>query len=324
MKSELIIKVIFDKVSVTSHIVESIRLTIKSNLTDLSNSKLNNLRGSSVGSDNNDPDDYVVKHYQEKNGRYNHTYDFRVPTDTELGYFNFKVSIYPINKAHNFIRFEFNPTKLGSTGRRKVRRLLVRILGLKQARSLFYEGRLTRLDTTVDFYGAVNNSYLYMKRGNCSELVRGADGEVESQICGSSGSDVRVTLYNKTKEQAFRSRGGSVDRVCRMRLEIIIRDLGFPMDEIADKLTNHFKKLSFFRDDFLADDYFDGDFLAAVQAKGLNAALSQLDSNTRRRYLRRLKHYAFNPFKLRKLTIWPGLKSLRFLRSSKYVPSVAA
>ncbi|QOJ20961.1 MAG: hypothetical protein HRU77_09810 [Gammaproteobacteria bacterium] len=313
MKIVPIIKVIFDKVSVTSHIVESIRLTIKSNLTDLSNSKLNNLRVRSVGSDNIDPDDYIVKNYQEKHGRYNHTYDFRVPTDTELGYFNFKVSIYPVNKAHNFIKFEFNPTKLGSTGRRKLRRLLVRILGLKRARSLFYEGRLTRLDTTVDFHRTVNNSYHYMKGVNCSELVRGADDEVESQICGSSRSNVRVTLYDKTKEQADRSRGATVDHVSRMRLEIVNRDLGFSMDEIADKLRNHFKKLSFFRDDFLADDYFDVDFLAAAQAEGLNAALSQLDGNTRKRYLRRLGQYTHEPVVLRRLSIGPGLKSLRFL-----------
>ena len=313
MKSEPITKVIFDKVSVTSHIVESIRLTIKSNLTDLSNSKLINLRGSSVGSDNIDPDDYIVKHYQQKNGRYNHTYDFRVPTDTELGYFNLKVSIYPVNKAHNFIKFEFNPTKLGSTGRRKLRRLLVRILGLEQARSLFYKGRLTRLDTTVDFHGTVNNSYLYMKGVNCSELVRGADGEVESQICGSSRSNIRVTLYDKTKEQADRSRGAAVDHVSRMRLEIVNRDLGFSMDEIADKLRNHFKKLSFFCADFLADGYFDGDFLAAAQAEGLNAALGQLDGNTRKRYLRRLDQYTHESVVLHKLSIGPGLKSLRFL-----------
>lgn len=194
-----------------------------------------------------------------------------------------------------------------------MRRLLIRILGLEQARSLFYEGRLTRLDTTVDFHRAVNNSYLYMKGVNCSELVRGADGEVESQICGSSRSNVRVTLYDKTKEQADRSRGATVDHVYRMRLEIVNRDLGFSMDEIADKLRNHFKKLSFFCDDFLADDYFDVDFLAAAQAEGLNAALSQLDGNTRKRYLRRLDQYTHEPVVLRRLSIEPGLKSLRFL-----------
>jgi hypothetical protein len=313
MKNEPKTDVIFDMVSVTLPIVEIERLTIKSNLTDLSNSKLNNRGVSSVGSDNNDLDDYTVKHYKEKNGRYNHTYDFRIPTDTEQGYFNFKVSIYPVNKSHNFIRFEFNPTKLGSTGRRKLRRLLVKILGLKRARSLFYEGRLTRLDTTVDFQRAVNNSYLYIKGVNCSELVRGADGEVESQICGSSRSNVRVTLYDKTKERADRSRGAAVDHVSRMRLEIVNRDLGFPMDEIVDKLRNNFKKLSFFCDDFLTDDYFDADFLAAAQAEGMNAALSQLDGNTRKRYLRRLGQYTHKPVKLARLSIGPGLKSLRFL-----------
>ena len=102
------------------------------------------------------------------------------------------------------------------------------------------------------------------------------------------------------------------------------RDLGFAMVDIREKLENHFKKLSFYRDDFLADTYFDDDFLAAAQTDGLNAALSRLHINDRRRYLRRLEHYAFDPFKLSKLSLKPGLESLKFLRSTKYVPSVAA
>jgi len=53
--------------------------------------------------------------------------------------------------------------------------------------------------------------------------------------------------------------------------------------------------------------------LAAAQAEGLNAALSQLDGITRKRYLRRLDQYTHEPVVLRRLSIGPGLKSLRFL-----------
>lgn len=316
-------KVFFDKVSFTFHIVESKRLKLKGNLFQISNNEPNNRAVNRVNSDKYDNDDYRVKHYKEKNGRYNHTFDIDIPIHSNLqqGYFNFKVSIYPKNKSHNFIRFEFNPAKLGEDGERKLRRLLIKILGVKLARTVFYEARLTRLDTTIDCHSPIGKYYMYMKGVSCSEIIRGTDGEIQSQICGSDQSDIRVTLYDKA-EQTKQVYGVDAESVSCIRLEIVNRDLGFSMVDIREKLENHFKKLSFYRDDFLADTYFDGDFLAAAQADGLNTALSQLHRNDRKRYLRRLEKYAFDPFKLRKLTLKPGLESLKFLRSTKYVPPV--
>jgi len=311
MKSKRKTGVIFDKVGVTLPVVKSIRPTIKDNLINLMVS--------------NDHDDYMVRHY--KGQRYGNIFDFRVSVDTKIGYFNLKVSIYPRCKAHNFIRFEFNPTKLGTDGELKLRRLLIKILGMKMARAIYYEGRLTRVDTTIDRHGAVDNCYMYMKAANCSKIIRGTDGEIESQICGSNRSNIRPTLYDKTKERARRdrNRGDDVERVSQFRLEIVVRDLRFPMADIHDKLDLSFKKLSFFLDDFLDDEYFDGDFLAAVQADGLNAALSGLSRNDRTRYLRRLQQqYACDAFNLRRLTIKPGVDSLMFLKSTKYVPRAAA
>lgn len=316
--------VFFDKVSVTLPIVESKRLTVKDKLIKLLNSEPNNRIVNRVDSDPYDISDYRVKLYPEMNGRYYHTFHIDIPIHSNLqqGYFNFKVSIYPKNKSHNFIRFEFNPAKLGEDGGFRIRDFLIKILGIKLARTVFYEARLTRLDTTIDCHSPIGKYYMYMKDVSCSEIIRGADGEIESQICGSDQSDIRVTAYDKV-EQTKQVYGVDVESVSYIRLEIVNRDLGFAMVDIREKLRNHFKKLSFYRDDFLADTYFDDDFLAAAQADGLNAALSQLHRNDRKRYLRRLEHYTFNPFKLRKLTLKPGLESLKFLRSSKYVPSVA-
>ena len=130
MKSKRKTGVIFDKVGVTLSIIESIRPTIKDNLINLMV--------------NNDHDDYVVRYY--KGQRYGNNFEFRVPADNGIGYFNLKVSIYPRCKAHNFIRFEFNPTKLGADGELKLRDLLIKILGMKMARAIYYEGCLTRVD----------------------------------------------------------------------------------------------------------------------------------------------------------------------------------
>lgn len=316
--------VFFDKVSVTLPIVESKRIKAKDNIFQLFNNEPNNRAVNKVNSDLYDNDDRRVKHYREKDGRYNHTFDIDIPIHSNLqqGYFNFKVSIYPKNKSHNFIRFEFNPAKLGEDGERKLWRLLIKILGVKLARTVFYEARLTRLDTTIDCHSPVGKYYMYMNRVSCSEIIRGEDGEIESQICGSDQSDIRVTAYDKV-EQTKQVYGVDAESLSCIRLEIVNRDLGFAMAEISEKLELQFEKLSFYRNDFLADAYFDDDFLAAAQADGLNAALSQLHRNDRKRYLRQLKQYAFDPFKLSKLTLKPGLESLKFLRSSKYVPSVA-
>lgn len=323
--------VFFDKVSVTLPVVESKRLTVKDNLFQLLNSEPNNRIVNRVDSDPYDISDYRVKHYREINGRYNHTFhiDILIRSNVKKGYpfkenyFNIKVSIFPINKSHNFIKFEFNPAKLGEDGWRKLLRLLIKILGMKLARAVFYEARITRLDTTIDCYSAVDNYYMYMKGVSCSKIECGVDRKIQSQICGSDRSDVRVTAYDKAK-QTKQLHGVDADSVSWFRLEIENRDLGYTMADIREKLDLQFKKLSFYRADFLADTYFDDDFLFAVQTDGLNVALNQLPRNDRKRFLRRLKQYVFDPFKLSRLTIKPGLESLRFLKSTKYVPSVAA
>lgn len=325
MKSKHRTEVFFDKVSVTLPIVESKRIKAKDNIFQLLNNEPNNRAVNKVNSDPYDIDDCRVKHYRETKGRYNHTFDIDIPIHSNLqqGYFNFKVSIYPKNKSHNFIRFEFNPAKLGEDGERRLWRLLIKILGVKLARTVFYEARLTRLDTTIDCHSPIGKYYMYMNRVSCSEIIRGADDAIQSQICGSDQSDIRVTAYDKV-EQTKQVYGVDAESLSCVRLEIVNRDLGFAMADIREKLVNHFKKLSFYRDDFLADEYFDDDFLLAVQANGLNAALSQLHRNERKRYLRRLEQYVFDPFKLGRLSLKPGLESLKFLRSTKYVPSVAA
>ena len=329
-------KVFLDKVSFTVPIVESRRLKVKDNVFQLLNSEPNNQTVNRVDSDLYDISDCRVKHYPEINGRYNHNFhiDIHIRLNVKKGYsskqgysfkeahINIKVSIYPKNKSHNFIRFEFNPAKLGKVGGFKIQTLLIKILGMKLARTVFYEARLTRLDTTIDCHSAVNKFYMYMKGFSCSEIIRGADDEIQSQICGSDQSDIRVTAYDKA-EQTKQLHGVDAESVSWVRLEIVNCDLGFSVAEIREKLENQFKKLSFYRDDFLADTYFDDDFLVAAQADGLNAALSQLHINDRKRYFRRLEHYAFDPFKLSRLTIKPGLESLRFLRATKYVPRVA-
>lgn len=221
--------VFFDMVSFTVPVVESRRLKVKDNLFQLLNSEPNNRIVNRVDSDPYDISDCRVKHYREINGRYNHTFHIDIPIrlNVKKGYsfteahFNIKVSIFPIHKSHNFIRFEFNPAKLGEDGGFKIRALLAKILGMKLARTVFYEARLTRLDTTIDCHSAVDKFYMYMKRVSCSEIIRGADDEIQSQICGSDQSDIRVTAYDKAEQTKRQLHGVGAESVSWVRLEIM-------------------------------------------------------------------------------------------------------
>ncbi|MCP5274864.1 MAG: hypothetical protein H6936_08465 [Burkholderiales bacterium] len=294
--------VIFDKIGFTFPIPKKYRLGIKNKLINLLNDQ------NSIG--------YVVKWYP-RSERYGDVFQIEIPTDTDTvgnGYFTAKILIYPVCKAHNFFKLEFNPAKLGTVGGKKLRRILFKVLGINVVRKLYFEARLTRVDLTIDIRKRID-CLVYMAGARCSSMVCSESGAIGSQIVGGTRSAVRMTLYDKAVEQ-----GTDGDW---HRLEIVLRDLGCSMADLDDNLLQHFNKLRFFSPNFFSDDYFDSNFLAVVCTDGLNAALSQLDRNTRIRYLRRLRHHERWPINTDRLTIKPGVESLLFLRSSKYAPKAA-
>jgi len=245
----------------------------------------------------------IAKHYFHQE-RYGNIFRFEVPTDTDAGHFVLKILIYPMDKAHNFFKVEFNPNKLGTKGGRALCRILNKVLGAGGANRLFTEGRITRIDLAIDVYKRVN-CFMLMKGAVKSEIILGKSGKVESQIVGSETSKSRVTFYDKAVEQGHER--------AWYRLEIVMRNLGFSMSETPKKLQNYFKKISFYRVTLLHDGYFDDDFLAQVKTDGLNAALHAQDRNVRTRYLRRLSVYQYEPINLRRLSIKQGIESLSFL-----------
>lgn len=294
VKHKLRTPVSFDKISVTLQIDDEYKLKLKDQLLLLLETYKEKGR--------------IAKHYSHQE-RYGNIFRFEVPTDTDEGHFVLKILIYPMDKAHNFFKVEFNPNKLGTKGGPKLCRILNKVLGAGGANRLYAEGRITRIDLAIDVYKPVN-CFMLMKGAVKSEIILGESGKIESQIVGSETSKSHVTLYDKAVEQA-----GSDDKPERAwyRLEIVMRNLGFSMSEIPQKLQNYFKKISFYRVTLLADGYFDGDFLAQVQADGLNAALHAQGRNVRTRYLRRLSVHQYEPFNLRRLSIKQAVETMSFL-----------
>ncbi|MER0172046.1 MAG: hypothetical protein DU489_15910 [Nitrosomonas sp.] len=232
-----------------------------------------------------------------------------LPTDTKEGAFDLKMSIYPMNKSHNFLRIEFNPNKLGTKGGWRIIRILTKVLGADLAATFFTEGRLTRLDLALNIRRPLGDYFIYMKGLQQSEIILGDEGTIESQVIGSPASSKRLTLYNKLVEQCLPDTGDKH----WWRLEFVLRNLDCSVAEIDRELLKHFQQISFYSRALLDDDSFDRRFLRQVKKSGLNSALHSLDRNTKEKYLRRLAKHEIHPVDLHRLGFKRGLASVSFL-----------
>ena len=250
-----------------------------------------------------------AKHYPNQE-RYGNNFKFTLPTDTKEGTFDLKISIYPMNKSHNFLRIEFNPNKLGTKGGRRIIRILTKVLGADLAATFFTEGRLTRLDLALNIRKPMGDYFIYMKGFQQSKIILGDEGAVESQVLGSPKSNnKRCTLYNKSVEQCLTDTGDKH----WWRLELVLRNLDCSIAEIDRDLLKYFKKINFYSRALLDDQYFDQPFLQHVKEHGLNSALYPLDRNTKEKYLRRLAKHEVFPVDLQRLGFKRGLASVSFL-----------
>ncbi len=286
--------VLIDKLSGTLPVPDKHRMRVKSRLLKVMGScKSKNI---------------PAKHYPSQD-RYGNNFKFTLPTDTKEGAFDLKISIYPMNKSHNFFRIEFNPNKLGTKGGRRIIRILTQVLGADLAAKFFTEGRLTRLDLALNIRKPLGDYFIYLKGLQQSEIILGDGGTVESQVLGSPASSKRLTLYNKLVEQCLSDTGDKQ----WWRLEFVLRNLDCSVAGIDRELLKYFKKISFYSRALLDDEWFDQSFLQQVTERGLNAALYPLDRNTKAKYLRRLAKHEIHPVDLQRLGFKRGLASVSFL-----------
>jgi hypothetical protein len=274
-------KLIFDKIAFTLPVDEIYRMDLVEKL--------------------NDPDIYNLykrKVYKNKSGRYKNNYQFTICNQKTI-----EISIYPINKKHNFFRLEYNPTNLKKVGRKEMRTLLKMLIGLEEAKKIFFKATITRLDLTLDLFDMEPNLYIYKPRIKQSQIFRDGPYEklnnITSQVIGSDKSNIRITMYNKNLEQ-----GNSSNLKNHQRIEIRLRNLKTSMANmkyLGEKLLSYFEKLEFYRSDFLDCNFFSKEFKNNTRKFGLNMALNSLNNNTRRIYRRHLKLYRAYPIELDKL-----------------------
>lgn len=242
----------------------------------------------------NDPsfyESYNRKVYKHTGGRYKNNYQFTIHNGNTI-----ELSLYPINKSHNFIRVEYNPTKLGKEGRKALRTFLIKLLGIDIVKTIYFEATVTRLDLTLDVFNMEPNLYIHKNRVHQSEIFR-VDGtnNISSQVLGSDNSNCRVTMYDKHLEQG-QQKGKNNNY---QRIEVRLRKLNCTMAHLSDDLLVEIEALNFFHADFLTDGRFSKEFKREAKAQGLNFALTTLtDDNKRRRYRRYLEDYRAYPIAL--------------------------
>lgn len=265
-------KLLIDKVAFTLPIPANMRLRV---LSRISGPDLNK--------------DYKIRVYQNRNGRYKNNYQVTI-----FGRNTIELSMYPINKHHNFLRVEYNPSKLGSDGRKELRIFLSKLLGKDIVKQIYHEASVTRLDLTLDVYNLEPNLYIHKSGVIVSKMYQYQEtGDIISQVVGSNSSRNRITMYDKDLEMEARRQTISVPG-CQ-RIEIRFRDLGCSMRNLNPDLVNEFCKLNFFSSCFLDDRKFSSRFKRNALNYGLNYALNIEDKNKRRRYMRYLSDYSVNP-----------------------------
>lgn len=231
-------------------------------------------------------------YYDDSSYRYNNNYLLEIVKGEYA-----EVSIYPYDPEHNFIRAEYNPTKLKVVGRKEMRRALIKMLNVGVVKKIFFHAPVTRLDLTVDVFNMQPNLFIHYNRATHSELHK-VDNIIQSQVVGSDRSDCRITMYDKNAER--RSQGKAEIGKNYQRIEMRLRNLRTTMNQLGNsfELVDKLESINFFNGDFLLDRSFSQSFRRLASKHGLNMALSLQERNDRICYRRYLEEYREHPISI--------------------------
>jgi hypothetical protein len=261
----------------------------------------------------------------------NKLYEFRTPAGKRLNctnnmsrygngfyerYTGAKFGVYPINKKHHFLKVEVNPNpdKKGvEKAVKKVIHILKETVGEDVHQLIQASSRVTRLDLCIDVNEAIPESYIYLSKARASKIILGKNEGADTQYAGSPSSDLQVKVYDKDEEQ--QSKGLPSDGP-KTRLELTIRDIGVPLNQLDDQVAKHFNKVTFYDSSLLADKELSKMFRKCCKKNGLNHAMAELmkntgDRNKKRRYETILQRYEIDPFGIENVNLKVNWKPLK-------------
>lgn len=211
------------------------------------------------------------------------------------------------NKAGNrFLRFEFNPSKLGKTGMAFFRDHLPEFLAQHYTyKSIAEDGRITRIDIACDLIDVPMAMLVYQGGKPKKQIVYiGENGEIETiypaKKSATKPSDVK--MYDKKQERLDKGHNPQYGQVPHTRLEVR-KETILPIAKLA-KLQNPFKKIAIFAPgggEPPEQDHHWKLFFEICRIKGIQAALNILPKELQSEYesaLKKAKSEFWRPGKL--------------------------
>lgn len=191
--------------------------------------------------------------------------------------------------THAFFRCEFNPKRAHMP---TVRMFIDRILA-GGYESLVKAGACTRIDFTVDVYGAGIEKLLLWHAGYSKTSAHYKSGQIETYYLGSTTSPKQLCFYDKVAETKRRNKKRLIPEPLppspTTRFEVRIKDDQF-LHELAN-VANPFQCLkvgSFDYPAFPNDEKF-ALFLEACRSRGAQDALLMLSESTRKKFRKALE-----------------------------------
>lgn len=294
----------FDYLSITFHVPKQKREIIVKALHDLSRKK-NNSTSCSITCR------YLrmreKSRYRKKFILVSHLKSTQIQTRNQKAKrVQFELSLDPIDKNRKiessrkkqyFARLAFNPNSAQYIGINKIREFLIELFGAHCIRRAYETARITRTDICTDIFKPLEEGYPYIPKFKAYEKILSKEGRILSIILGSRKSRDRVTIYDKTKEQAAKGKAPIYDS--HFRLELRRRDLPFtPPDFNANLLKDKLLKIEFFSAALTKDSKLKKEFRFQAENYGVGKALLLLPPKSRRKTLTYIRkhHLMASPF----------------------------
>lgn len=206
-----------------------------------------------------------------------------------------------------FLRFSFNPSKIGYEGFEAIKIILESLLPFGYPQMFVY-GRISRIDVTVDVFGIhISNVQFFPTKATKTTRFYGTSGQLETVYHGTPRSSNQWRVYDKSQEQFDKK--GIIPKQPWTRFERQLRHQG-RLSNITN-LKNPFTSLHVVDCHLLAPpikDYVWQFFLDSVALRGLDNALAQFPKVSRAKVRAALKANQepwWNPVKIWEQ--WPAL-----------------
>jgi len=200
----------------------------------------------------------------------------------------------PNKKQNRFMRFEFNPTKLGKAGMQFFREELDGLFGGHYSYSnVITEGHITRVDIASDFVGITMNDILVRSvKPGITMAFLGKAGVLESVYPSKppKGEKSPNKVYDKKQEQWGKANTLEFGGISHLRAEISVEtDLRVPD---LHKLKNHFTKLDIIARAAITppeEEHHWRFFFDSCRVRGVKGALDQLPDHLKEPYATALR-----------------------------------